>query len=91
MELDINQLKNNYLKNKIDFDNKLESYKNIIKMFISPIIKNSLENLGLADFFRINIIDEVFISLGFPKYHNGFGLNFKSSGLGKALIELIYS
>ena len=90
LELDINQFKNNYLKNKIDFDSTLELYKRLIKMF-SPFIKNSLENLGLADFFRINIIDEVFISLGFPKYHNGFVLNFKSSGLGKALIELIYS
>ena len=70
---------------KNSFDRTKSWIISIIQTLIIPIIKG----FGLVDVFRATIFDSIYITLGIPKYQNGYKISIKLPGITNVIDNLM--
>ena len=74
---------------KNDVDNSLDETKYWIIGIMQSKIIPMIQNLGLEDVFRATIFDSIYITLGIPKYQNGYKISIKLPGITNVIDNLM--
>jgi hypothetical protein len=68
---------------------QLTQYQQMVKMMGPQLVKPHLEALGAVEPLKSTNIDAISISVGVPKYQNGFAVVIKIPGLSKVVGDLL--
>ena len=74
---------------KNDDKNSFDKTKSWIISIIQTLIIPMIKIFGLVDVFRATVFDSIYITLGIPKYQNGYKISIKLPGITNVIDNLM--
>ena len=69
--------------------NKIAGYQQMAMGMVQGFIVPMIENFGMTETAKVLDLDYISISLGVPKYENGYAISLKLPGLTKVLEKVL--
>ena len=69
--------------------NKIAGYQQMAMGMVQGFIVPMIENFGMTDTAKVLDLDYISISLGVPRYENGYAISLKLPGLTQVLEKVL--